>query len=349
MLYRISLWLLIFFSFPSGAKPTKVCSHFYGYDEVKSISEWLMVYENRLSKLLFSETSPSGDLEFHWHFPFPEEKKMQGAVDLNSHKSLVYQRSAREEKNRPLSVQKMSTAMATFSSRALVNAFLSNYHGEISAKEHDFVRELESILEVLADDRQGFGYVASGRPEHGGRILGTFRVFNGTPKFSRTLPLMPMEYFARLKGLKFKKLNLDKMRNENPNRQMFEIGKHSIFISPPHDLSLSKKVKEILDLFYLRNYVENVPPDSLFFLNTWNPDMVMVGQNRYGLKLAEVIENPADGTSEYYMMGTAGEIANYMREKYKMPAINESLEFLRMMGLPNIDGRKFILDLDSKD
>ncbi len=56
-------------------------------------------------------------------------------------------------------------------------------------------------MEGAANPRQSSSIVAMGPAALGGRVIGTFRVFNGTPSHSATPALLPYEYVFMKYGI----------------------------------------------------------------------------------------------------------------------------------------------------
>lgn len=327
---RLLLSFIILFNL--SALASSLCSSVFKLDSqldgqtisaVDSVSQWrkessALFRANMLGDALKGEK----ELYFYWHTanPFNLEKLTDTQyANVESNKRMRIYRNQRDlNAENPLEITNTFLARQNTSNREMLNAFIANYNGRVSEPIVKAVKELENLMAELANMRQSFGYVATAPAEAGGTMLGTFRIYNGSPNHSNTPSLLPMEY-SFLKDQVQTQISdrLNKMRMKDPNILLFEIGKFSL--NAPVDSQ--DRVHNMLALFLLRYYIDVLPADTLYFAHAVSKAHVRLYKSRYGFKVVEEVIVPGQPEKEYVLEATGAQIRAATVKFHNLPSI----------------------------
>lgn len=287
-----------------------------------SAPERWRVESNRLFRenLFGAESNGASDLYFYWHIAYPAElKKLEANRFLltPSHKRMrIYQNDPDPLAENPL--KPVNTFMGTqdVSNIQLVEAFLKNFKNRATPETEASIREIEKLIATLANPRQGFGYVSTAPAEKDGRLIGTFRFFNGSPSHSDTPADLPFEYEFRQLEIQTKSSALVQKLREDPNAVIFEIGKLSIQAKS----SIAKRVRNLLELFWLRYYVDTYTADAQYFVHCDSLAHVEHYERRYGLRLIETVPVPQLRETHFILSATGTEIRQALQKHHPIPS-----------------------------
>lgn len=278
---------------------------------------WIVQWSQKSSSYWLKREDPIWYKEFPDLYKPPTENSFVRFTDFRLPKDLAYLHETENVAPIRGHVEVESHEWIRNQSLVVLRAFLKNYEGKSSPAATRAVEDLHKLLNEVSNDRLGFGYVSTGPPEKGGIILGTFRIFSGHQNFSHTSPLLPMERSLLKDNVKPKILErLAKIRAENPNRMIFELGSHSINIPEHLDPRLADRVRSILDLFYLRYYLARMDDDAIFLSHVLNPIVARKNAIQYGLITKERVRIPGQNEIEHIQEATTTEIANRLGTAY---------------------------------
>ncbi|MGZ5280282.1 MAG: hypothetical protein ACXWC9_10085 [Pseudobdellovibrionaceae bacterium] len=277
---------------------------------------------NRLfwKNMLGDSSQGESELAFYWHMGNPMNLKKVGKnryISTPSGKRMrIYENHPDLESPFPLQAVNTMMGRQSISNMELVLVFLKNFKDRGTPEIRKAIEELEEMISDSANSRQGFGYVATAPAHLGGEFLGTFRVFNGMPSHSNTPATLPFEHLFLKYGVSSKTVKqLRVMRGLDPNALIFEIGKFSL----DGPSSLTKRARNMLELFLLRYYVDTLPPEALFVVHCTSLAHVRHYEQRYGLRVVEEIQVPGKGTREYVLQATGQELREAFRKSHQLP------------------------------
>jgi len=279
---------------------------------------------NRLfwKNMLGDPSQGESELAFYWHTGNPMNLEKVGknryVITPSGKRMRIYKNHP--DLNSPFPLKPLNTMMGRqdISNMELVLVFLKKFKDRVSPEISQAIEDLEVMISDSANPRQGFGYVATAPPHRGGDFLGTFRVFNGIPSHSNTPAYLPFELLFLKYGVSsetVKKLRL--MRWLNPNALIFEIGKFSLDGLP----GLTKRARNMLELFLLQNYVDTLPPEALFNVHCTSLAHARHYETRYGLRVVEEIQVPGKDSTEYVLQATGQELREAFRKIHQLPRI----------------------------
>jgi len=312
------LWIAIFFH--SFAVAALSCHQAHSAD---SFAHW-QDESNRLfwKNMLGDPSQGESELAFYWHTGNPMDLEKVGhnryVIAPSGKRMRIYQNHPDLESPFPLKALNTMMGRQNISNMELVLVFLKNFKDRGSPEIRKAIEELEAMIADTANSRQGFGYVATALPHRGGEFLGTFRVFNGAPSHSNTPAFLPFELLFLKYGVSsrtVKKLRL--MRWLDPNALIFEIGKFSL----DGPSVLTKRARNMLELFLLQKYVDTLPLEALFIVHCTSLAHVRHYETRYGLRVVEEIQVPGKDSREYILQATGQELRESFRKNHRLPQI----------------------------
>lgn len=289
--------------------------------ELFSVFTWKRYHQE--SNSLFTkalhgdESKGEKELAFYWHTSNPSILKRE---DDNTFKYAYSNKSRTIYSNHPdkdaeTPLQSVSTLFGRpdITNAEILREFIKNYEGKVPEEIIQEIEYIESEIGRTSDDRQSFGYVATALAEFGGKILGTYRVFNGTRAHSTTDPRLPSERSFSFRKLKTKTAAyLKHLRRKKPNLPIFELGKFSNI----GDATVQERVRSLIELFWLRYFIDNAPPDAIFVAHVDSKAHVRRYQSRYGFKIFEQIITDGKETNEFVLMATAAELREAFSKLY---------------------------------
>ncbi len=324
MIFVLSLLVLI----SNGAQAVSLCSAVlnvdtYATNPVDTVSTWRKESNAAFrANMLGDATKGEKELFFYWHTSNPANlKKISDTqyASVDSGKRMrVYRNHSDLNAENPLEIINTFLARQNTSNVEMLNAFIANYKGRVSDPIVKAVKELEGLMAELANIRQSFGYVATAPAEAGGLILGTFRIYNGSPSHSNTPSLLPMEYSFLKDKVQTKTLErLHKLRLSNPKVLLYEIGKFSL--NAP--VESQDRVHNMLALFLLRYYIDVLPADTLYFAHAVSKAHVRLYKSRYGFRVIEEVTVPGQAEIEYVLEATGAQIRAATTKFHNLPSI----------------------------
>ncbi|MES2768732.1 MAG: hypothetical protein V4596_06250 [Bdellovibrionota bacterium] len=181
-----------------------------------------------------------------------------------------------------------------------------NYEGKI---KRETINQGKKVEEGLSEWRQSYGLVfADYSQSRLNEVVGTIRVFDGTPKrvddfffmpwYTEISPTLPFEAIFNSRGIFVKFIDtIKQMRKVDPYAPVFELGKLSLEgSSQVRDRSL-KAIELFLYDYYLTRY-----PDATFIVHATSQAHLKLYQKRYGFSLQESIYVPETNNTEYILI-----------------------------------------------
>lgn len=311
---------LLVFIFSLSLQAQVACSGVHNFDSRKSWSDQSHALFRQ--QMLGDPSKGQKELYFSWSMPKPMEIRQISDsmyVRYKSNKSRrVYQNN--EDLNSPFPLQatnKLMGVMLPFKNDSILRAVYKNYEGRIQDEIIDMVKGVEEQIAQTADDRQEIGFVATGHPDYGGKIIGTMRFFNGTKAHSPSPAMLPLEYAFKMRGIPLQTSEkLQVLREQNPNALIYEIGKFSL----EAPVEYRDRARSLLELFWLKHYVDTMP-EATFYAHVATRAHLRLYQNRYGFRVAEEISIPGHKEKEYIIKATAEDFRKAFEKLYPIPRI----------------------------
>lgn len=206
---------------------------------------------------------------------------------------------------RPYSALNKTMGLPGADQRFFENVY-KNYEDKIKVEVIDQVKNTE---EKLPNWRQSYGLVfADYSASRLNEVVGTIRVFDGTPKRADDLffmtwytdisPILPFETIFNSRGISVQYINtIKQIRNADPYAHIFELGKLSLEGSPEVRDRALKAIELFLYDYYLTRY-----PNALFIIHAAGGAHLKLYQKRYGFKLQESVYIPESNTTEYILI-----------------------------------------------
>jgi len=175
------LFLTLLLSFPLlWASPYCATVH-----KLDSMVEWRQK-SNQLfrDKMLGQQNQGEKELYFYWHtanaFNLQKIDDSRYMAVPSQKRMRIYRNHTDLEAANPLEIVNTFLARQDTSNAEMLKAFIQNYKGRTSETIIQAIKDLESLMANLANERQSFGYVATAPASHGGEMLATMRVYNGS-------------------------------------------------------------------------------------------------------------------------------------------------------------------------
>jgi hypothetical protein len=310
----VALFITIFSQWASAGPQ---CAAVFEFDTPLA---WKAASDRVFKKNMVGADASENELYFYWHTAYPTELKKRPdgkltAVHSSSRMRLYHNH---HDLSVPEPLQAVNTLFGSqdTSNQRMLRGFIENYKERVSEEIIQEVKAIEDLIASLSDNRQSFGYVASAPAEWGGILFGTFRVFNGTQSHSQSSPLTPMERSFLLDGVNTKTAErLAALRKLNPNTLIFEIGKFSV--NAP--AKIARRVRNMLELFFLRYYVDALPPDAHFFVHAVTEAHVRLYVSRYGFHVVEEVKVPGQVETEYILEANGEELRQAFEKIHGLP------------------------------
>lgn len=259
------------------------------------------------------------ELYFYWHtgLPMNLQKTDTGKYALvpSGKRMRTYQNHSDPASEHPLQVVNTLMGRQDTTNVEMVEAFIENFKDRGSPQIIAAIKELEEMIANMANPRQSFGLVATAPVAAGGKVLGTFRVLNGIPSQSNTPAYLAFEYLFRVYGVRSKTVELLEKLRHDPNALILEIGKFSIDAPP----EVVDRVRNLLELFLLRYYIDTYPPETNYFVHCVSKAHVRRYEQRYGLRVIEEVHVPGKGTVEYILSGTGHDLRQAFSKLHAIP------------------------------
>jgi hypothetical protein len=250
------------------------------------------VRDQKFRELLAAPKEGLADLAFEWKVPHVEFIRKAGDdyAYLKPDRKPVrtYLFDVREEE-RPF------VGLAQFMSRPnpqsnFYESVYGGYEGRIRDEIVDLVEKVENELPM---GRQSYGMITE--LDQPSKVIGTVRVSDGTlarsDDFSLDDARLPFERIFKARGSKAGYQDeLDEMRNADPFRNVFEIGKLTLEGSV-RDRDRSLKAME---LFLLTHYIERYP-DATFVVHVASEAHLKLYQKRYDFEIKSMVHFGKDG------------------------------------------------------
>lgn len=293
---------------------------------------WNTKFNQLMSTLIYGKEGQS-PLYFYWHRPYPPLVKLVGG------KMMIYPAAKRmrvyhtdEDASSPTGLMYINKLFAKrdISNATLIDYFLQKFAPKASKSIVESVISVENQIARNSNERQSFGYVGIG-PEYVTRqLLGAWRVYEGTKSFSDSDPRLPFELGYKNISVEVKTVTrLEKIRNDNPNLKIYEIGKRFLdYDSATFSKESIERTRSILDLFLLRFYVDLSPPESLFFVQVSDPKLAEKLNMRYGFRIVEEINIPGQVETDYILEATGMEMSTHLRRSFDIPELRLPVEIV---------------------
>jgi hypothetical protein len=316
------LIFILLFSFSLSSQAQRVCSGVYKFNTRK---DWRIQSDILFKKYLVGQ-SEKGEYElyFTWSMAYPLRLEK---VDESTYRMVRkgdprdnYSNNPDPDSPSPLRVLHRLFGVKLHENDIFFQEIYKNYGGRIDPMIVKMIGDVEKTIETVADSRQELGLVATNYPEQGGRILGTMRFFNGTVSHSATPSFFPLEYAFALRDIpiKFSK-KIRTIQRRDPKILMYEIGKFSLEGAPAE----RDRARALLELFWVQNYIDSVPSNSLFFAHVATEAHLRLYQKRYGFRIFETVEISRDPPkNEYILVATAGELRKAFEKLYPLPSVD---------------------------
>jgi hypothetical protein len=270
-------------------------------------------------------TSPSEkELYFYWHMPSPIELKKVGPFlyrpVLSNSRMRVFRNQLDLDKQSPLEAVNTLFGRQDTSNQTILNEFIANFKSRAEPEAVAAVESVHKLIAKLSNRRQSFGYVATAPAELGGVLLGTFGMFDATAGHSQSSARSPLEtsFFLDKVSPEMSE-KLAELRKKNPQALIFEMGSFSIHIPDGYPENTKMRVRNLLELFVLRYYVEALPPDTLFIAHASSAELVKRHEERFGLRAIETVRIPGQANPEYILVATGREVGKVLRKTHRLP------------------------------
>ena len=80
------------------------------------------------------------------------------------------------------------------------------------------------------------------------------------------------------------------------------------------------RVRNLLELFFLRRYFYTLPPDALYYVHSESEAHVRHYTSRYGFRLVETVEIPGQVEKAFILEATGQELREKLGKTHNIPA-----------------------------
>lgn len=252
------------------------------------------------------ESKNEQELYFYWHTANPSTltkiNESTYAYTYSNKRMVNYSNHPDQAAATPLQALGTMMGRQQITNAEILHEFIKNYDVKAPA---DVIEEIKYIESQIPDQRQSFGYIATAPAQYGGKLIGTYRVYNGTAAHSQSKPDLPSERSFAYRKIRTKTSDfLKHTRESNPHLPIFELGKFSLLGTA----EMRDRGRQLIELFWLRYFIDNAPPEAIFVAHVDSKAHRRLYESRYGFKMFEQIITPGQSTNEFILMVTAADI-----------------------------------------